>query len=208
MTVNGQVTVFTIGHSNHAPESFLGLLRLHGITAVADVRSQPHSRHNPQYNRETLQRYLKDNGVSYVFLGRELGARSDDVSCYDRGKVNYERLAQTPLFQAGLERVIVGRESHQIALMCAEKEPLACHRTLLVARALVQRGVEVSHIHADGSLETHDDALSRLLTLVRLPEADLFHSREEQVQRAYALQADAVAYVDEELRDAETLEEP
>ena len=201
-------TIYTIGHSNHPLDVFLELLRRHDITALADVRSQPYSRFNPQFNRETLERFLRDNDAAYVFLGRELGARSSDPSCYDQGRVSYERLAQTDLFRAGLERVIAGREAHLVALMCAEKEPLECHRTLLVARALVERGVQVVHIHADGALEAHDEALRRLLKLVHLPDADLFHSWEELTQRAYALQASKVAYLNDEMRESGDEEAP
>src|SRR5262245_42911466 len=94
-------TIYTIGHSNHPLERFIGLLQENNITAVANVRSNPYSRHNPQYNREQLASALRDRGIAYVFVGKELGARSDDPGCYVDGKVQYGRLSQTPLFQAG-----------------------------------------------------------------------------------------------------------
>jgi uncharacterized protein (DUF488 family) len=92
-------TVFTIGHSTHSETRFIDLLQLHHITAVCDVRSKPYSRRNPQFNREDLKETLDDNGIAYVFLGKELGARSQDAACHDGGKVQYERLAQTELFK-------------------------------------------------------------------------------------------------------------
>src|SRR5262249_62321000 len=116
--------VYTIGHSTHDPERFIELLRAHGITAIGDVRSNPYSRMNPQYNRETLKTILAAADITYVFLGRELGARSQDPACYERGKVQYDRLARTELFRAGLDRVRDGMERFRLALMCAEKEPL------------------------------------------------------------------------------------
>ena len=198
--------VFTIGHSTHSKEAFLDLLRLHGVTAVADVRSSPFSRFNPQFNRELLQQWLEANGIHYVFLGRELGARSEDASCYENGRVQYGRLARTPLFQSGLDRVLQGAGRFRVALMCAEKEPLECHRTLLVARALVARGLIVQHIHADGRLESHDAAMERLFDITGVAKADLFRSREELLADALARQEQHVAYVDE-AQPAVTLKE-
>src|SRR5271169_2675230 len=124
-------TIFTIGHSTHTQEYFISLLSRHGITALCDVRSKPYSRVNPQFNREELQRVLREHGITYVFLGTELGARSDDPTCYENGKVQYDRLAHTELFRQGLDRVQEGVRKYRIALMCAEKEPLECHRTIL-----------------------------------------------------------------------------
>jgi uncharacterized protein (DUF488 family) len=190
-----QNTVFTIGHSTHPQERFIRLLRQHGITAVCDVRSVPYSRVNPQFNREELERVLPGQGIQYRFLGKELGARSSDPRCYEGGKVLYERLAETTLFQYGLKRVVKGMtEGFRIALMCAEKEPLECHRAILVARHLAEFGIDVSHIHADGRLETHDVAMSRLARLVNLPEDDMFHSRQELLMNVYRKQGERIAY--------------
>jgi uncharacterized protein (DUF488 family) len=189
--------IFTIGHSTHSAEAFLGLLRQHGIEAVADVRSSPFSRFNPQFNRENLERFLKANNVHYVFLGKELGARTQDPSCYNDGRVVYQRLAQTLLFQSGLDRVQEGARRYRITLMCAEKEPLECHRTLLVAKALVERGRAVQHIHADGRLETHTAAMERLFELTGIAKSDLFRSREELLAEALSRQEQRIVYVDE-----------
>jgi len=199
-------SIFTIGHSTHSTEAFLSLLRLHDVGAVADVRSSPFSRFNPQFNRLPLEQSLKANGIRYVFLGKELGARSDDRSCYDHGRVQYSRLAQTALFQSGLDRVLQGAAKYRVALMCAEKEPLECHRTLLVAKALAEGGKEVLHIHADGHLETHEAAMDRLLTLTGVPDEDMFLTKEELLAKALARQEEQVAYV-EEAQEPMTLRE-
>lgn len=199
-------SIFTIGHSTHSAEAFLALLRQHEVEALADVRSSPFSRFNPQFNRLPLEQSLKANGIRYVFLGKELGARSDDRSCYDHGRVQYSRLAQTALFQSGLDRVLQGAAKYRVALMCAEKEPLECHRTLLVAKALAERGKEVLHIHADGHLETHEAAMDRLLTLTGVPDGDMFLTKEELLAKALARQEEQVAYV-EETQEPMTLRE-
>jgi len=190
-----QQTVFTIGHSTHRQEYFIGLLALHGITALYDVRSMPYSRLNPQFNREELKAVLTANGIEYCYLGKELGGRSDDPACYEDGQVQYDRLATTELFKYGLERVRSGmRQGFRIALMCAEKEPLECHRTILVARHLAALGLDVQHIHADGTLESHADALGRLERMLNLAEDNLFLSREELSADAYHRQAKRIAY--------------
>src|ERR1700741_1321559 len=108
MTEVKPTVVYSIGHSTHAPDRFLSLLGQHSITAVGDVRSTPFSRFNPQFNRQTLKASLEASGIAYVFLGKELGARSDDERCYENGKVQYDRLASTALFQQGLDRVQEG----------------------------------------------------------------------------------------------------
>jgi uncharacterized protein (DUF488 family) len=191
---------FTIGHSNHSLEKLIQLLRAHDVTALGDVRSSPYSRANPQFNREFLQEKLKDGGIAYVFLGRELGARPDDPGYYEHGKVQFRRLSQSAPFKEGLDRVMKGAALFNLALLCAEREPLACHRTLLVARELVARGVAVTHIHADGSLETHDEAMGRLIRMLGMPEKDLYRNREVIISDACALQEQRIAYVDEDLR--------
>lgn len=154
--------IYSIGHSKHSAERFIELLRQHGISALADVRSTPFSRFNPQFNRERLAAALRDAGIHYVFLGQELGARPPEREFYEGDRVSYARLARAERFQRGLERVMVGSREHRIALMCAERDPLHCHRTLLISPELERAGVPVTHIHADGSLETHADLVKRL----------------------------------------------
>lgn len=191
--------VYTIGHSTHSLERFVALLKVHGITALCDVRSTPYSRMNPQFNRENLKESLRKNMVAYVFLGKELGARSEDPSCYVHGKVQYDLLGRSALFHKGLERVRNGMKDFRLALMCAEKDPLACHRTILVARHLEALGIDVEHILEDGSLESNGKALIRLLHQLHLPEQDLFRTREEVIEEAYRIQSERIAYnVDED----------
>jgi len=187
--------VLTVGHSAHALEAFVALLRQHGVTAVADVRSAPYSRFNPRFNREPLADALDSEAIRYVFLGDALGGRSDDPACYEDGRIRYDRVAATRAFRRGLARVVQGTARYRIALMCAEKEPLRCHRTLLVARALGAEGIDVAHIHADGRLETHDEAMDRLLDTHKLPRGgDLSGTRAELIDTAIARQVRRVAH--------------
>jgi len=191
-------TVYTIGHSTHTVERLIALVRQHGVTAVADVRSQPYSRLHPQFNREELCAALKAVGISYVFLGKELGGRASDPSCYADGQVRYDRVAKSPAFEAGIERLQRGGDSYRVALLCAEKDPLNCHRTLLVARQLSKRGVAVQHILNTGALESQDEAEAHLLREMGLEAGDIFRSRDDLIEDAYRLRASAVAFRKEE----------
>jgi uncharacterized protein (DUF488 family) len=186
--------IYTIGHSNHPIERFLALLQQHEITAIADVRSTPYSRRNPQFNSKALAAALEARSIAYVSLGKELGARSEDPSCYEDGQVQYRRLAQTPLFNQGIERVMTGTERYRIALMCAEKEPLDCHRTLLVSRALETKGAAIIHILADGGTETHHETMLRLVDRTLLSKDDLFADRAQLIDAACAIHEQKIAY--------------
>lgn len=195
--------LFTVGHSTHPIEVFVGLLKQHGITALADVRSHPYSRHFPQYSREALKAALAREQIAYVFLGKELGARSENPACYRQGKVQYELLAQEPQFGVGLGRLRMGMERFRIALMCAEKDPLDCHRAVLVARRVYEVGIPVEHIHADGHLEKHAEMEARMLDLLKMSDADMFRSREEILVDAYRIRGEQIAYEDEAMLQEE-----
>ncbi len=187
-------TVYTIGHSNGTAERLLALLNQHGIAIIADVRSQPYSRFNPQFNREELASVLKTSGLEYVFLGRELGARSNDPACYREGRAQYSLIARTPVFERGIERLRAGMENLRVAILCAEKEPLSCHRSILIGRYLHERSFDVRHILEDGSLEDHDSSLLRLLALHGMQESNLFYTKDELVAIAYERQAEQIEY--------------
>ena len=195
-----QYQVFTIGHSNHSPEAFLDLLRKHCVDEVVDVRSSPASRHYPQFNHGVLSDTLERAGIGYVFLGGELGGRPADRSCYDEdGRVNYARLAETDLFDDGIGRVVRAADERRVAVMCSEKEPLDCHRALLLAGQLEERGVAVEHILADGSAEKHGDTLNRLIDTFKLPRnGDMFRTRDEVIAEALDRRARRVAFVAED----------
>lgn len=187
-------TVYTIGHSNGTAERLMGLLIQHGVGTVADVRSQPYSRFNPQFNREDLARVLKASGLEYLFLGHELGARSSNSACYRDGRAQYSLIAKTPLFEQGIERLQAAMEDRRVAILCAEKEPLTCHRSILIGRYLHERDFDVRHILEDGSLEDHDASLLRLLALHGMQENHLFHTRDELVAIAYEKQAEQIEF--------------
>jgi uncharacterized protein (DUF488 family) len=189
-----QKLLFTIGHSTHTLEHFLGLLAQHRIEAVCDVRSVPYSQRNPQFNREPLKHQLQAMRVSYVFLGKELGARSDNPACYIDGKVQFNYLVDEPLFAQGLSRLRTGISRYRVALMCAERDPLTCHRTILVCRDLRSPDLSIEHILADGGIESHAAAEQRLMSMLNI-RRDMLHAERDCIEQAYETQASHIAYV-------------
>jgi uncharacterized protein (DUF488 family) len=150
--------VLTIGHSNHTVEHFLSLLKAHAVQVVVDARSQPYSKYATQFDHEALKPALQEAGIRYLYLGRELGGRPEGDEFYDsEGHVLYDRVAATSLFQEGLSRLERGIREYKVALLCAEENPAACHRRLLVGRVLVDRGFAVDHIRGDGRIQTEEE---------------------------------------------------
>ena len=189
-------TLYTIGHSTHPVQKLVDLLSMHRVSAVADVRSSPYSSYNPQFNSEPLQLALRAADIEYVFLGRELGARPADRRCYMDGQVQFGLLAQSEFFCAGLERLRTGMESYTITLLCAEKDPIACHRMILVCRSLRSGGMKIQHILEDGALEDNTGAERRLMRELHIQDNDLFASDEELILRAYDIQGKKIAYME------------
>jgi uncharacterized protein (DUF488 family) len=152
-------TVFTIGHPTRDLETFLGLLQAHGVTRVVDVRTVPKSRHNPQFNKETLPGALRAAGIAYQHMGELGGLRHSRPESLNQAWRNgsFRRFAdymQTPDFEVGLGRLIEMAAPDRIALMCAEAVPWRCHRSL-IADALVARHVGVAHILSEARLQPH-----------------------------------------------------
>jgi uncharacterized protein (DUF488 family) len=209
--------IFTVGHSNHNIKTFIDLLQKHDITALADVRSRPYSRYLPHFCQAQLKDYLEADKIRYVFLGQELGARPEDQSCYVDGKALYERIAATDLFTEGIRRILKGVKSrHRIALMCAEKDPLTCHRAILVCKNLKEYDLDIQHIKSNGDLESHGELEDRMLVKhgfkqfvkqTELSQLSLFDAlspvqeveeldREDCLMEAYKKQGNEIAYVE------------
>lgn len=171
--------VLSIGHSNHAADTFVALLKAHGVELVADVRSQPYSKYVPQFNGPAVKSLVTGEGVDYLFMGKELGGRPDSEDFYDEdGHVLYDRLAESAVFLEGISRLERELPARRVALMCSEEDPLRCHRYLLIARVLAARGIAMEHIRGDGRLESEADlrakerAESDDAQLVLFPEAE------------------------------------
>ena len=171
--------LFSVGHSNHQIGYFVDLLKRHGITALADVRSTPYSRRHPQFRREALAESLREVGIAYVFLGDELGGKRAG---------GLAAAAKTSEFRSGLERLREGAQHYRVAFMCAEREPLDCHRTMLVARHLRAPDMTIRHILANGTLEEHDSVERRLVEAEKTEPPPLMADEaawRDAVERAY-----------------------
>ena len=193
--------LFSIGHSAHSIEAFLQLLTHNQIEAVADVRSQPYSRTFPCFSQQPLELSLKSVGIHYVFLGRELGARREERECYLGNTISFDLVAATPAFARGIARLQEGLIQYRVALLCAEKEPLDCHRTILVARHAACFA-KISHILADGRLEAHEETENRLLERYGWSEDDMFRSHESRLAAAYARRGSEIAWTESDHKDS------
>ncbi|HEX3375843.1 MAG TPA: DUF488 domain-containing protein [Candidatus Acidoferrales bacterium] len=155
--------VLTIGHSNHTMDHFIGLLKIHGAQVVVDVHSQPYSKYATHFDRDALKLGLQSAGFRFLYLRRELGGRPESDEFYDqKGHVLYERVATTSIFQEGLKRLENGIREFRVATLCAEENPSACHRRLLVSRVLLDRGIHEDHIRGDGRLQTEEELAAEL----------------------------------------------
>ncbi len=151
MTGMTAAIVYTVGHSNHAIENFLALLRRHGIRRLVDVRSVPYSRWVPHFRKRALSAALESNGIDYQFLGDALGGRppGDEFYAAD-GTLDCARRSQAADFLAGIDRLLTLAAERPTAVMCAEEDPARCHRRALIAPALRARGVQIVHVRGDG----------------------------------------------------------
>ena len=154
--------LFTVGHSNHAIEHFLGLLRRHVVEAIADVRARPYSRFVPHFSKDRLERLLSADGIGYLYLGAELGGKPRGGETAASLMTYQGRVAQ-PEFRAGIDRLLEAMRARTIALMCRERDPLDCHRLHLICRHLAPQDLGIRHILPSGEVETQAATEQRLL---------------------------------------------
>lgn len=189
-------SLYSIGYATKPVELFLGQLKQYRITAVADVRSVPFSNAFFDYHQDALRNTLHEHGIRYVFLGETLGPRSKNPAHYDANQqVRFDLLSQSELFQQGIARIHKGLQNGWvIALMCAEKDPADCHRSLLIGRALQSSdNIDVKHITHAGTLELQSE-LDQRLTRMHGTDNDLFCSPQEKIELAYSVQNRLKAY--------------
>ena len=188
--------VHTIGHSDLDRKKFMDRLEQYGVELVADVRSMPHSRHAPQFNQEELAWALGQRGIGYIHMGDELGGRPTEDRLYDeQGRAQYGLMALEPKFQEGVRQLAQTAMERRLALLCTERDPLKCHRTLLVAPALEKAGVPIVHIAGDGKGVPHKELMGRLTASWGPPRLDEPGMTDRQmVDRAVESQTRRVAY--------------
>ena len=186
--------LFSLGHSCLPFAHFARLLRDFGVNAVADVRSAPFSKQSPWFSQKELKAGLRDEKIAYVFLGEELGGRPKANNLFDKGVADYAAMAKSNLFESGIQRLLQGLNTHTIAMICSERDPLHCHRCLLVGRHLEKHGICTHHIQGNGSLETQQEAEDRLLREEKLERDDFLYSRTDRLDEAYRRRNKQVAY--------------
>ena len=189
--------ILSIGHSDHDPQAFLDLLGANRVEVLVDVRSHPYSRRLPHFSRSALEQALRRAGLRYLYLGEQLGGRPlGNVFAQMRGR-GYAAMAATPAFKQAIERVVTGAGCFRVALMCAERDPMDCHRALLVGRALAREGATLAHIHYDGRVEPQNDLDQRLLESAgHAGGVDLFSSAAELLALAFLHQEHLVCIQD------------
>lgn len=194
--------LYTIGHSQHNIEYFINMLQKYQINFILDVRSTPYSRFAESYNRENIKMVLKNKDIEYSFMGKFFGARPDDISLYTKkGYLDFDKTRKSVKFQNGVDNVIMGiRSGNNIALMCTEKDPIECHRAIMVARTFVEKGIIVQHILEDSTLQSHSELEQRLMDLY-FPDRyqiSLFSyenkSDEECLEEAYRFHNEKIGY--------------
>jgi uncharacterized protein (DUF488 family) len=192
--------LYTIGHSNHTIKYFIDLLKRYKIGIVVDVRSVPYSRYCSQFDKNILSAALKEVNIQYVFSGKELGARPDDPACYEGGCVNFKCIARRKEFKNGVQRFLASIGKYYVALMCTEKEPLECHRTILICRNLKEYNLCIKHILEDGKIEDHHDTERRLVKMLKI-EPTLFEPEKTEsdlIEQAYNQQSQNISHRSEE----------
>lgn len=192
--------LYTIGHSNLDWPGFLCALQHFEVGLLVDVRSRPLSSQFPHFSRPEIECALRDAGIPYLFLGEELGGRPEDRKLYrSDGLVDYRACRRSRGFQSGIERVLRGlEEGSSLALMCAEEDPLDCHRFLMITPELILRGVAPAHIRRSGVLESQGEAEDRLLEQQQLSSVlrpSLFPvDRAQVLEDAYLARAEKCAF--------------
>ena len=159
-----KIQIYTIGHGNRKISDFIKTLKDFKIQYLIDVRSQPYSKFNPQFNQNELKHHLNNNDITYVFLGDNLGGRPADRSCYDDdGKVDYEIVKTKDFFKTGVERLKVAYQKEiQIVIMCSESKPCECHRSKLIGRYLSNEEIYLKHIDEKNKLKSQSDVINEL----------------------------------------------
>lgn len=197
--------LYTIGHTNHTHEEFLNLLQMYEINYILDIRSIPYSKYTPQFNKETISYFLKENGIEYYQMGKYFGARPNDRSLYsEKGYLDFEKVRESKNFIYGLENIKKGLQGgNNIALMCTERDPFDCHRAIMVSRGFELSEIDVQHIRDDGNLESQKKINERLLkNLEKKYKIDIYQysffsenkSLDEWLKEAYRLRNKEIGF--------------
>lgn len=195
---NAMAQIFTIGYTAFAkPDDFIAVLKTFDIKCLIDVRSYPTaSEFYAIFSKPTLEALLKTHKIFYRNYAAEFGARQENRAYFmDEGCLDFKKFTRGGEFLSGAEKLEKALSlGYNVALMCAEKDPINCHRNIMIARALSLQGLGINHILADGSLQTQAQMDERLLKFYHLNEASLFQSKDELIDEAYTRKNIEIAY--------------
>lgn len=156
--------IYTIGYSGFSLDDFIKCLKHYKISSLIDVRSTPFSQYFQEYNKDYLQKKLKSEGIIYRNYREEFGARQTNIEYYPNGYLDFNLFTKSFSFLQGIEKIEKGINlGYVFALMCAEKDPISCHRNIMVGKAMAEMGFLIKHIHADCSLENQEEIEERML---------------------------------------------
>lgn len=172
-------TLYSIGHGAKSLEQFVEELKSFSIKFLLDVRTTPASKWHPHFNQNNLKWKLKEQGITYDYVGDKLGGMPEDRDCYtEDGKVDYRKVAQKEFFKQGLERLLKANEGrYRVAIMCSEADPAMCHRTKLIGEELYKREISLNHIIGPTQERSQDDVYREITGHQR---ENLFPDFEEQ----------------------------
>lgn len=197
-------TVFTIGYAGFQINDFVKTLKEKGVSLVIDVRSLPYSQYHADYNKENLSKILESNKIYYRNYTLEFGARQEERSYYPNGYLDFDMFSKSKNFLTGVDKLKKSmQQNYTFALMCSEKDPMMCHRTILVARAFHSAGYNVVHLQPSGKTVTQADVEERLLNkfFPNREQINMFAknlSTQEYIEEAYKKQNAVIGYTIEE----------
>jgi uncharacterized protein (DUF488 family) len=157
--------IYTIGHSNYPVEKLIDMLRYYNINCVIDIRGIPYSKYNIQFDKETIRYTLTKEGFIYLFMATEFADKRDTkVSYIEEGYADFEKVIEEEDFKRGIERLKDGcNKGYRIALLGAMQDPIRCHRSILLGKALIEEGFNIMHIMDDYSIKDQDYIEERIL---------------------------------------------
>lgn len=186
--------IYTTGYAGHSAPSLVQLLQTTGITVLADVRSNPFSGRQPEMDKPALMQALRCAGMRYVFMGEQLGGRPRNPKLYRAGRIDPQALLAHEGYRAGVARLIAGAASHSICLLCAERDPISCHRGLYIAESLQEAGMQVLHLIPGKPAEDHQATRTRMAELAHMEHADLFASEKDRLSMAIDQMREKIAF--------------
>lgn len=191
-----KLKLYTIGYAGFSVDDFINTLKEKSIGALVDVRSSPYSSRFEQFNITNVKDVLNNNNIYYLFLGDELGARPKDRSLYSNNSADFDKISKSSLFIDGCQRIRDGLSKFPVCIMCAEKDPVTCHRTILVANKFrsLYPDVTIQHIHSSTKIEPQEKIDRRIMAMYDLEQEHFFKSFDERLIEAYSLRAKEIAF--------------